>query len=227
MSTLIIKSKIWNLSQNKTINYKEKKFHKQKLSIDHSAIIYRQQDKIYYKKVDDVNISHTSNDNTNFMIEKNDELISVSKVQDNKYIINCGNWSKDLTKLINENAAFLIYKGLTIENLLKEKQKYYVLNQGDILKLGKTYLKLIHINLSNDNNEASQVNEIKKSEGENNNNSVKEEVKEDDNEDKEENNNVIILEEQRKDNNGEEKEKKENEKENGKILLTYTNEDSK
>ncbi len=114
MSTLIIKSKIWNLSQNKTINYKEKKFHKQKLSIDHSAIIYRQQDKIYCKKVDDVNISHTSNDNTNFMIEKNDELISVSKVQDNKYIINCGNWSKDLTKLINENAAFLIYKGLTI-----------------------------------------------------------------------------------------------------------------
>ena len=227
MSTLIIKSKIWNLSQNKTINYKEKKFHKQKLSIDHSAIIYRQQDKIFMKKVDDVNISHTSNDNTNFMFEKNDELISVSKVQDNKYIINCGNWSKDLTKLINENAAFFIYKGLTIENLLKEKQKYYVLNQGDILKLGKTYLKLLHINLSNDNNEASQVNEIKKSEGENNNNSVKEEVKEDDNGDKKGNNNIIILEEERKDNDGEENEKKENEKENGKILLTYTNEDSK
>ena len=193
MSTLIIKSKIWNLSQNKTINYKEKKFHKQKLSIDHSAIIYRQQDKIYCKKVDDVNISHTSNDNTNFMVEKNDELISVSKVQDNKYIINCGNWSKDLTKLINENAAFLIYKGLTIENLLKEKQKYYVLNQGDILKLGKIYLKLLHINLSSDNNEANQDNENKKSESDNDNNSVKEEIKEDDNEDIE-NNNLIKFE---------------------------------
>ena len=228
MSTLIIKSKIWNLSQNKTINYKEKKFHKQKLSIDHSAIIYRQQDKIYYKKVDDVNISHTSNDNTNFMVEKNDELISVSKVQDNKYIINCGNWSKDLTKLINENAAFLIYKGLTIENLLKEKQKYYVLNQGDILKLGKIYLKLLHINLSSDNNEANQDNENKKSESDNDNNSVKEEIKEDDNEDIENNNLIKVEEEEIKENNIEDNDmKKENKNESGKILLTYTNEDLK
>ena len=221
MSTLIIKSKIWNILPNKSINYKDKKFHKQKLSIDHSSIIYRQQNKIIEKRTED-GITNTSNDNTNYMMEKKDELISIAKTDENKYIINCGNWSKDLTKLINENAAYILYKGLTIENLLKEKQKYYVLNQGDILKLGKVYLKLLHINLSNDN----QEEEDKKSEEDknNDNNSIKEEVKEDDNEDQEEINIINVEEEEKKDDN-EEENNKEKKEENEEILLTYTNKD--
>jgi hypothetical protein len=155
-------------------------------------------------------------------MEKKDELISIAKTDENKYIINCGNWSKDLTKLINENAAYISYKGLTIENLLKEKQKYYVLNQGDILKLGKVYLKLLHINLSNDN----QEEEDKKSEEDknNDNNSIKEEVKEDDNEDQEEINIINVEEEEKKDDNEEENDKEKKE-ENEEILLTYTNKD--
>ena len=222
MSTLIIKSKIWNILPNKSINYKDKKFHKQKLSIDHSSIIYRQQNKIIEKRTED-GITNTSNDNTNYMMEKKDELISIAKTDENKYIINCGNWSKDLTKLINENAAYILYKGLTIENLLKEKQKYYVLNQGDILKLGKVYLKLLHINLSNDNHEE----EDKKSDEDNNNdnNSIKEEVKEDDNEDQEEINIINVEEEEEKKDDNEEENDKEKKEENEEILLTYTNKD--
>ena len=34
---------------------------------------------------------------------------------------------------------------------MKEKQKYYVLNQGDIIKLGKIYLKILHIKLTGSN----------------------------------------------------------------------------
>ena len=225
MSTLIIKSKIWNISPTKAINYKDKKFSKQKLSIENSTIIYRQQNKIIPKKVVDINISsNTSNDNTNYMVDKKDELISVSKVQDNKYIINCGNWSKDIAKLINENAAYLIYKDLTIENLLKEKQKYYVLNQGDILKLGKVYLKLLHINIFNDNQKGNQEIEDKKSEGDKDNKSIKEEIKEESEEKEDDNKKINIEEEELKDNN-EDENNKEKEDKNRKVLLTYTNDD--
>ena len=135
MSALILRSKIWPNESTQAINYKEKNFKKQKISIESSGIIFRQKNKVYFKKTEESN------------------LTSISKQQDNKFIINCGNWSKDITKLIDENAAYLLYKGLTIENLLKEKQKYYVLNQGDIIKLGKIYLKLLHINLNNRDNE--------------------------------------------------------------------------
>ena len=133
MSTLIIKSKIWNIPSYQSINYKEKNFRKQKLTIETSSSIYRQKDKIFSKKIDESNLTSNSNDNTNYMNEKKDELITISKQPDDKYAVNCGNWSKDLTKLIDEKAAYILYKGLTIENLLKEKQKYYVLNQGDII----------------------------------------------------------------------------------------------
>ena len=177
MSTLIIKSKVWNLANNQSINYKEKYSRKQKFTIDHSAIIYRQKDKLNYKKIDESNLTSNSNDNTFYMNEKKDELITILKQDENKYVVNCGNWSKDLSKLIDENAAYILYKGLTIENLLKEKQKYYVLNQGDIIKLGKIYLKLLHINLFNSDDDEDDEEEEKKSEA-NNNNSVKEEQKE-------------------------------------------------
>ena len=149
MSTLIIKSKIWNNITNQSINYKEKNFRKQKLTIEHSSIIYRQKEKVIAKKIDESTYTSNSNENTNYMNDKKDELLTILKEGENKYVVNCGNWSKDLTKLLDENAAYILYKGLTIENLLKEKQKYYVLSQGDIIKLGKIYLKLLHINLSN------------------------------------------------------------------------------
>lgn len=163
MSALILRSKIWPNESTQAINYKEKNFKKQKISIESSGIIFRQKDKVYFKKTEESNLTSNSNDNTNYMNEKKIELLSISKQQDNKFIINCGNWSKDITKLIDENAAYLLYKGLTIENLLKEKQKYYVLNQGDIIKLGKIYLKLLHINLNNRDNE--EDNDDKNEEG--------------------------------------------------------------
>ena len=217
MSTLIIKSKIWNIPSYQSINYKDKNFRKQKLTIETSSSIYRQKDKIFSKKIDESNLTSNSNDNTNYMNEKKDELITISKQPDDKYVVNCGNWSKDLTKLIDENAAYILYKGLTIENLLKEKQKYYVLNQGDIIKLGKIHLKLLHINLYNSDNE----NEEEKKEE---NKSIKEEEKEDEKENNEENNeedDINENEEDEKDDNIKiDDENKENLK--NKILMTYT-----
>ena len=50
------------------------------------------------------------------------KIISIEKREnDPSFYINCGNWSKDLNKLIDQNAVYFLYKGLTIENFLKEK----------------------------------------------------------------------------------------------------------
>ena len=153
MTTLIIKSKIWNKSNTPIINYKDKNYIKQKLSIEKSGIISRRKDKIIYKQTENLNNSNNSSENTNYMNEpRTSELITVEK-RDNEsnFYINCGDWPKDLLQLIDQNAVYFLYKGLTIENFLKEKQKYYVLNQGDIIKLGKIYLKILHIKLAGSN----------------------------------------------------------------------------
>ena len=220
MSTLIIKSKIWNNITNQSINYKEKNFRKQKLTIEHSSIIYRQKEKVIAKKIDESTYTSNSNENTNYMNDKKDELLTILKEGENKYVVNCGNWSKDLTKLLDENAAYILYKGLTIENLLKEKQKYYVLSQGDIIKLGKIYLKLLHINLSNMDKDDEEEEEKKEeiNTNLNNINSIKEEQIEDDKEGNEE----LEVEEDIKDNIEVESYR---EKEKSNILLTYTKND--
>ena len=43
------------------------------------------------------------------------ELISIEKRDnDSNFYINCGDWPKDLLQLIDQNAVYFLYKGLTI-----------------------------------------------------------------------------------------------------------------
>ena len=150
MTSLIIKSKIWNQSNSSIINYKDKKFSKQKITIEKSGILSLKKEKLFFRHTDNLDNSGNSSQDTNYMNEARDnELISIQKAEnDSNFYVNCGDWSKDLMQLIDQNAVYFLYKGLTIENFLKEKQKYYVLNQGDIIKVGKIYLKILHIKLT-------------------------------------------------------------------------------
>ena len=148
MASLILKYKIWNKSNIEVINYKDKKYIKQKMTIEKSGQLSRCNDKIILTKKKNNGNSFNSSNDTNYMKDSQMiELVSVEK-NDTNYVINCGEWAKDLTQLIDQNAVYFLYKGLTIENFLKEKQKYYVLSQGDIIKLGKIYLKILHIKLN-------------------------------------------------------------------------------
>ena len=158
MTSLIIKSKIWNKCTS-SINYKEKSCIKQKITLEKTGIIYRKEDKIFYKQVDNLNDKSNSIMHINYKNEtKNTELISIEKTEyDPNFYIHCGNWSKDLNQLIDQNAVYFLYKGLTIENFLKEKPKYYVLNMGDIIKLGKIYLKILHIELNESNKNEEKI----------------------------------------------------------------------
>ena len=164
MTTLIVKSKIWNHSNSSIINYKDKNYTKQKMTIEKSGIISLKKEKLIFRKTDNLDNSGNSSQDTNYMNEsRNTELISIQKREnDSNFYVNCGDWSKDLMHLIDQNAVYFLYKGLTIENFLKEKQKYYVLSQGDIIKLGKIYLKILHIKLNGSDKSDDEQNKADK-----------------------------------------------------------------
>ena len=69
-----------------------------------------------------------------------------------KYSINCGVWSKNLEKLVDETGVFMLYKGSLEQDLNSERGNHcYKLSQGDIIKLGRIYLKVLDICLKKEN----------------------------------------------------------------------------
>ena len=146
--SLIIQSKFWHKSNNIVIDYSDKSFIKQRKEINTSGTLYRKGDKLAFKLVGALNTTDNSNENTNYM---NDgrliKLVDIEKKDGNNYTIDCGDWSKDLVELIEQSATYFLYKGSTIENFMKDKHRYHILSQGDIVKIGKIYLKVLHIKL--------------------------------------------------------------------------------
>ena len=88
------------------------------------------------------------------------DLIQVTKNNTTgKYIINCGTWSKNLEKLVDEVGVFMIYKGSIIQDLHDMRGKHtYKLSQGDIIKLGRIYLKVLDIHIKKENKEKDDKN---------------------------------------------------------------------
>ena len=146
--SLIIQSKFWHKSNNIVIDYSDKGYIKQKKEVNSSGTLYRKGDKLAFKLVGALNTTDNSNENTNYM---NDgrliKLVDIEKKDGNNYTIDCGDWSKDLVELLDQSATYFLYKGSTIENFMKDKHRYHVLSQGDIIKIGKIYLKVLHIKL--------------------------------------------------------------------------------
>ena len=187
--SLIIKSKFYNKSNNVVIDYSEKNFVRQQKEIKDSGTLCRKGDKLSFKIVGALNTSNNSNENTNYMNENRlVDLISIEKKDGPNFDIDCGEWSKDIIELLDQNATYFLYKGSTIENFMKDKHRYHVLTQGDIIKIGKIYLKVLHIKLINPNQKILRTS-TNKDESENNNksnNNINEE------EDKEEQNKTNI-----------------------------------
>ena len=83
------------------------------------------------------------------------DLIQINKNNiTGKYSINCGTWSKNLEKLVDETGIFMLYKGSMDQDLNGIKGNHcYKLSQGDIIKLGRIYLKVLDICLKKDETE--------------------------------------------------------------------------
>ena len=224
--SLIIKSKFYNKSNNVVIDYSEKNFVRQQKEIKDSGTLCRKGDKLSFKIVGALNTSNNSNENTNYMNENRlVDLISIEKKDGPNFDIDCGEWSKDIIELLDQNATYFLYKGSTIENFMKDKHRYHILSQGDIVKIGKIYLKVLHIKLNkpdqkniktssnkeeSDNNENEDENENENDndnnndKSKNNSNKVNVEDKDENNENKNESeikNNFLVEEELNTDKN--------------------------
>ena len=136
-SELIIKTKIWEKETFELIDYLNDDTINTKFKIHSSGVLCR----------DNKNISFNIGEN---LQQTPFDLLKIKKNEETgKYIINCGVWSKDLSQLIEEQGAFLVYRGLTIKELNKNyNYRYYKLSQGDIFKIGRIYFKVLDIHLN-------------------------------------------------------------------------------
>ena len=87
--------------------------------------------------------------------KKNTELFKITKNSED-FIIGVGKTSTDLKILEDSDPAYLVFKGnkLDIENFLDNKKKLYKLNQGDIIKMGRIFLKILDIVINKNDNES-------------------------------------------------------------------------
>ena len=136
-SELMIKATIWEKENFELIDYLNNVTTETKITINSSGVLCRNKKKISFTEGEDVPPSTY-------------DLVRVHKNLDmKKYVIKCGEWSKDLSKLLDEQGAFFVYNGLSLKELNKNYiYRYYKLSQGDIFKIGRLYFKVLDIHLN-------------------------------------------------------------------------------
>ena len=139
-SELNIKCTIWEKETFELIDYYSNNVIETKFKVNSSGVISR----------DNKQITFIPGEN----IDKNpSNLITIKKnLEERKYIIDCGSWSKELDKLVDEQGAFMVFRGLSFKELNNNlRNRYYKLSQGDIIKIGRIYFKVLDIHIKKDN----------------------------------------------------------------------------
>ena len=144
-ASLIIKTKLYNSESFELIEYDSNNYVQAKTIINTSGILFRKKNKYQ------INFYNKDEDNLN-----NVELLKIIRDSNNgNYSINAGKYSSDLNTLVEQEPAFLVYKSQQTNNEseVKNKKKIYKLNKGDIIKLGRVYVKVLDIVLKNKPNQ--------------------------------------------------------------------------
>ena len=144
---LLIKTKVWQKENIELIDYLNTDTIVSQYQTYNSGVIRRDNQLVTFHPGE--NLPKTDKD-----------LIQITKNNTTgKYIINCGTWSKNLEKLVDEVGVFMIYKGSIIQDLHDMRGKHtYKLSQGDIIKLGRIYLKVLDIHIKKENKEKDDKN---------------------------------------------------------------------
>ena len=137
-SELFIKAKMWNNESLDLIDFHKYDYDESEIKIQNSGTLSRINKALMF----------TEGKNKE-KIEKNPlELFSINHNEKNGfYYINCDIPPKELSQLTEKSGTYIVYKGNKYKNLEKILEKYYKLSQGDIIKMGKIYLKVIDINM--------------------------------------------------------------------------------
>ena len=135
---LIIKSQIWNKDNVELIDYQNENAQKFFRIVNTSGTLIKKNKEIKFQIGDNLKNSEY-------------DLVKIKRNDIGRYIINCGTVSQNLAELVDQEGVFMVYKGLTLNNLNKiKKMRLYKLSQGDIIKLGRIYLKVLEIHLNKD-----------------------------------------------------------------------------
>ena len=133
-SELSITTKIWNKEIKGLVDYDNTNYNKSKAIVNFPGILSRIDKKVIFTKNKD--------EQSPF------KLLSVDKNEDyGFYTIDCGNWSKDISTLVDQGGAFILFKGEFFKDSRTPKETYYKLAQGDIIKIGKYYMKLLDMEI--------------------------------------------------------------------------------
>ena len=141
-SELKIKCKIWEKETFELIDYYNNNTIETNLTVNSSGVLSR-----VHKQITFIPGENLEKNNSN--------LITIKRNQnDGKYIIDCGDWSKDLNKLVEEPGAFIVYRGISFKDINNNiSNRYYKLSQGDIIKIGRIYFKVLDIHTKKENDE--------------------------------------------------------------------------
>ena len=129
-----LKSKIYKNCTNQMINYDDINFSEINLEIKDNGFIYRIEDSIFFSQ----KINQIFQQFTLFEIEK-----------ENDYFVKSTLSKGNLKEIPNENVIWYVLKGENFEEnekKIKDKSNYQ-LNEGDIFKLGRIYIRILKIKL--------------------------------------------------------------------------------
>ena len=137
---LSIKCTIWEKETFELIDYYNNDVITTKFKINSPGVLSRTNKQISFIPGEDLDNSPS-------------DLITIRKNKiDGKFIIDSGNWSKELDKLVDEQGAFIVYRGLSFKELNNNlSSRYYKLSQGDIIKIGRIYFKVLDIHTKKEN----------------------------------------------------------------------------
>ena len=145
---LKIKSRVWKKDNVELIDYLNHDTLINYISVTSSGVLRKSSDK---------KVTFLQGDN---FAKTEMDLVKIHKNNNSgRYLINCGTWPKELSKLVDQQGIFLVYRGLTLKDLNRVKTyRYYKLSQGDIIKLGRIYFKVLEINLKKNNINSKKTN---------------------------------------------------------------------
>ena len=147
-TSLLFKIKICLKDNLELIDYNSTKFLINRININQSGRLVRSQNDAYFKE-------------KSTKLKQNEiELLKIIKDSKNdRYFINTGENSKDINKLINEDPAYLVYNNSFFSKDSSKKEKiFYKLSEGDIIKIGRVFIKILKIQLRKKEKEINKIN---------------------------------------------------------------------
>ena len=143
-SELLIKGKIWNNGSLELIDYNNYDFQKREIKVHTSGMLSHI----------DKTLTFTKGKN---ILKTPFELFSIYHNEENGFFyLNSQKPPKELLKVVGSKSIFFVYKGNRYRNIGNPQRKYYKLSQGDIIKLGRIFLKVLDIRVEEDEQQESK-----------------------------------------------------------------------